>query len=237
MLRAGGGGLNKTEGAIVDLFMGSEKHRSLRDIYQEVRRNHPEVDMATVERTLQLLCEYKIARSIRFHDQTLYEHFHPESHHDHLFCVKCGAIVEFYDPGIETLQLDNARKAAFRILMHRLDIFGVCEDCVRREATVRNLADCLAGEVVTVRYLAADQSTKRRLADMGLAPGATAEMLSDKCTGKNVIVMLGATRLMLDCELAQKVRVTPVAMIQREVMRGRRRRHRHAAEKNPPPRQ
>jgi hypothetical protein len=66
---------------------------------------------------------------------------------------------------------------------------------------------------------------------MGLRTGIVLEVVSDQCAGRSVIVMAGAMRLMLDCELAQKVRVVPITSLDHwQIGRGRRRRHRHLAE-------
>jgi Mn-dependent DtxR family transcriptional regulator/Fe2+ or Zn2+ uptake regulation protein/Fe2+ transport system protein FeoA len=218
--------------AVMAAFMGTERHQSLAQIHQKVRHRDLNSDIGTVERVMNLLCEYKIAKAVRFRDQVLYEHYHPESHHDHMFCVKCGTIVEFYDPRLELLQTENAETAAFRVLTHNLDIYGVCQECLQRESRVRDLADCLAGEVVQVIRIIAEDTVQSRLGQMGLSPGVVVEVLSDHCPGQSVMLMAGASRLMLDGETARKVRVTlgsqeagPLWEERRE-----RRRHRHGAE-------
>jgi len=62
------------------------------------------------------------------------------SHHDHLVCVKCGAVVEFFDQVIEDRQRAIAEQNGFKIVDHALVIYGDClrgEDCPRRAALKR----------------------------------------------------------------------------------------------------
>jgi len=227
VLQEGGRSLGREERAVIDVFMASEHHRDLRTIWQEAKAKDESVDLSAAERAMQILCEYKIARSIRFRDQVLYEHHHPESHHDHLFCVKCGSIVEFYDPRLEKMQEENAEKSGYRLLTHRLDIFGVCQRCLKRESEVRPLSECLTGERIRVVQVLADEETQERIAAMGLRAGVIVDVLNDGCAGRSKILMVEQTRLMLDCDLADKVRVVYAGT---DACCGRRMGHRHRAE-------
>jgi Fe2+ or Zn2+ uptake regulation protein len=46
-----------------------------------------------------------------------------------MICMQCGQSIEFYDPGIETVQDDASAQLGFKVLDHRLQIYGVCRDC------------------------------------------------------------------------------------------------------------
>jgi len=213
---------------VANVFVGEEAHQTIRSIHDRARRLDAGIALRCVESTMEVLCEHKIAKSLRFGDHVVYEHYHPESHHDHLFCVKCGAIVEFFDPRIEDLQMENCRRADFRLLLHNLNIYGVCHDCIRRETQTRTIDQCLAGEKVRVVRIQADSGTQGRIADMGLAPGCIVEVLSDGCSGGNVIAVIGETRIMLGCDIAEKVKVVPAEAGQFPPHRRRRRlRHQH----------
>ena len=234
VLAESGSPFNAAQAIVAEVFMATEQHQTLDNIYREARQRSCDIDMASVESTVAILCEHKIARSLRFEGQTVYEHFHPESHHDHLFCVKCGAIIEFFDPRIEALQAENARRADFRLLLHNLDIYGVCHDCMIAEARGRTLGSCLAGEVVRLVRLGVNRDGQGQLADMGLFAGAVVEVLSEHCQDGNMIVMAGEGRFMLDRETAGQIRVEPVAALVGGGGRGSgygRRHHRHLADK------
>ena len=230
VLNEGGHPLTELQNAVIEEFMATEKHQTPDDLYRRACCRRGDVTRQIVDQSLQILCEHKIARSLRFNDQTVYEHYHPESHHDHLFCVKCGAIVEFFDPRIENLQTENARRADFRLLRHQLNIYGVCQKCIEQESKTRRLTECLSGETVRITSLLGDHQVQLRLADMGLKAGVLVEILSDKCTGDNIIILAGSARLMLDRATAHLVKIITPAPDQTEDYPAgrRRRRHRHA---------
>jgi Fur family ferric uptake transcriptional regulator len=212
---------------VADAFMAAEAHQTIASIHDCLSKAGHRIDVRCVESTMEILCEHKIAKPLRFDDRVVYEHYHPESHHDHLFCVKCGTIVEFFDPRIEELQTDNAKRADFRLLLHNLNIYGVCHNCIKLESHTRSLAQCLAGERVRVVRIQADSATQARVSEMGLRLGSIVQVLSDDCFGRNVIALVGETRIMLDREIAEKVKAMP-ADLEHFRHRGRRRlRHHH----------
>lgn len=116
---------------ILDEFLKSGGHLSTEELYLRIRRKHPNIGYATVYRTLKLFAECGIAEERHFGDgQARYESTSGEEHHDHLICTACGAILEFEDPGIEALQQQVASANGFRIERHRLEIYGLCRDCI-----------------------------------------------------------------------------------------------------------
>ena len=235
ILEESGRSFSRAQETIVKTFMQTEKHLTIKDLYDRTHKSDSDVTPGLIGETMRLLCEHKIARSLRFRDEIVYEHLHPESHHDHLFCVKCGAIVEFFDPRIETLQVETARRADFRLLQHSLNIYGVCHDCIKRESKTRPLTECLSGECVQIAQIVADDETTKRIGEMGLRSEMIVEVLSNDCCGGNVIVLAGGTRLMLDPGTAEGIKATGGRMVMPEMGpgwgRGRRGRHRHAPDR------
>jgi DtxR family Mn-dependent transcriptional regulator len=224
--------LNDRLELVIDQFMKSEKHCSLEKIYHQAHERNSRLNRRDVEQAMQILCEHKIARALRFQDRTVYEHYHPESHHDHMYCVKCGAIVEFFDPRIEMLQMENARRADFRLLQHNLNIYGVCHDCIKEQSQTRGLHECLTDETVQVVQVVADDKTIKRITDLGITIGAMLRVLNADCCGGNVMILVGGTRLMFDPETARKIQVISAKPEEVEPPYGRRRaRHRHAADR------
>lgn len=117
---------------ILDEFLNSGAHLSTEELYLRLRERHPHIGYATVHRTLKLFAECGIAEPRHFGDgQTRYESSVAEAHHDHLICTDCGAIVEFENPQIEKLQESVARQHGFRIVRHRLELYGRCRACQR----------------------------------------------------------------------------------------------------------
>ena len=106
-------------------------HLSAEDIYRMVKTNNPEVGLATVYRTLDLLAELGILKKLNFDDgKARYEFGETEyHHHHHLICLKCGNVIEFEDDLLETLETMIAKKTDFEVCDHQLKIFGFCKNC------------------------------------------------------------------------------------------------------------
>jgi Fur family ferric uptake transcriptional regulator len=115
---------------ILDIFLNHEGHRSVEDVYRVVREKDPRVGYTTVYRTMKLLADCGLAREIDLADGiTRYEHLYNHQHHDHMICMQCGTSIEFYDPEIETLQDEASEQLGFKVLDHKLQIYGLCHDC------------------------------------------------------------------------------------------------------------
>lgn len=114
---------------VVGTFFSLGGHVSARDLHRETRKRGGRIGLATVYRVLKLLREAGLAEERRFtEDQTLFEPT-PPRHHDHMICARCGTIAEFENAEIEALQEQVARRAGFRILWHKLELYGRCRAC------------------------------------------------------------------------------------------------------------
>lgn len=118
--------------AILDVFLRSERHLSVDDLFQLVRKKHPEVGRTTVYRTLKLLQAAGLASELQFEGKSRFEREYNRQHHDHFICRSCGDIIEFSSPDIERLQDEVAAEIGFVIEGHRHQIFGRCRKCQSR---------------------------------------------------------------------------------------------------------
>src|SRR5262245_33442823 len=115
---------------ILENFVENEGHRSVEDIYRVVREKDPRIGYTTVYRTMKLLADCGLAREVDLADGiTRYEHLYNHEHHDHMICMQCGTSIEFYDPDLEALQDEASEHLGFKVLDHKLQIYGVCGDC------------------------------------------------------------------------------------------------------------
>ena len=115
---------------IARVFFANNRHISVEELYREVKQVNPGVGYATVYRTVRLLCECGLAAERHFHDgEARFENVEEEHHHDHLICERCGRIVEFANDAIERLQEQVAQKLGFTITRHKMELYGVCDDC------------------------------------------------------------------------------------------------------------
>lgn len=117
-------------GAVLRAFLKTERHLTAEQLYQIAKKRMPSLGIATVYRTLKLICESGLGREMRLEDgSVMYEHLYKHKHHDHLICVKCGRLIEVVDPEIEKLQERLARKEGFALQGHRLLLYGLCRTC------------------------------------------------------------------------------------------------------------
>ena len=118
----------KQRDAILDIFLAATGHVTSEEIFNRVRKQHPNIGYTTVYRTMKLLCDAGLASERHFDDAiTRYEIAH--EHHDHLVCMRCGKIIEFECAMIESTQTEIADRYGFRVLRHRHELYGHCENC------------------------------------------------------------------------------------------------------------
>jgi len=117
-------------GKILDVFLSTERHVSVDDLYKLVKKEYPDIGYTTVYRTMKLLSESGLCEEIDFGDGIeRFEHKYGHEHHDHLICIKCGRFIEASNPRIEKIQDTLAEKYSFTPVKHKLDIFGICKRC------------------------------------------------------------------------------------------------------------
>jgi Fur family transcriptional regulator, ferric uptake regulator len=122
---------------IIAVFFRLRGHISVEELLKEVKKVNPRIGYATVYRTLHLLVESNLVEERRFGDGLArYEGHSDVEHHDHMICLECGEISEFYNPRLEALQEKLAEENNFQIFRHRLELYGACKDketCNRRK--------------------------------------------------------------------------------------------------------
>ena len=120
---------------VLGVFLATEKHVTVQELHDLVRRKHKGIGYATVARTVKLMCESGLCRQVDFGDGALrYEHKYDHEHHDHLICVKCVKFEEIYSPKLERLQHELVRQYDYIQQSHKLDIFGLCPQCANANA-------------------------------------------------------------------------------------------------------
>ncbi len=116
---------------VLKFLYENNEHFTPEEIYMQLKQQHPNmtIGIATVYRTLTLLEGSEIVSSISFGAQGKKYEFGLKKHHDHLICVKCGSIVEFYDSLIEERQKIIVDTFGFQMTDHVMKIVGICKDC------------------------------------------------------------------------------------------------------------
>jgi Fur family transcriptional regulator, ferric uptake regulator len=124
--------LTKQRDAILQKAFSCEGHFDPESLYMEMRGKGMKASRASVYRTLNLLCECGLVEKVSKTEQgTIYEHTLGH-HHDHMVCIGCGKIIEFYSENLEKLQDEICRERDFEGKSHVLEIRGYCGHCQRR---------------------------------------------------------------------------------------------------------
>lgn len=110
-------------------IVSREGHFEIEDFVHRLRSRNIRVSRATVYRTLNILKDIGLINEVvKFGNKTYYE-VGTKEHHDHLICLNCGKFIEFHEDAIEEIQNKVCAKFNFTPMYHRLEIYGICEDC------------------------------------------------------------------------------------------------------------
>jgi Fur family peroxide stress response transcriptional regulator len=117
--------------AICRFALHSRDHPSAQRVYDEVRRVHPTVSLATVYKTLKILTEHGLVQELDLpQSQARFDSY--VEPHINLVCMQCGNIQDFDDSAAREMVERVAAKAEFTRTGQRLDIYGVCKTCRSR---------------------------------------------------------------------------------------------------------
>lgn len=120
------------EATVAVLLEHEEDHLSAEDVYLLVKEKAPEIGLATVYRTLELLTELKIVDKINFGDGVSRYDLRQEGaahFHHHLVCIECGAVDEIQEDLLEDVEAVVEKRWNFIIKDHRLTFHGICWRC------------------------------------------------------------------------------------------------------------
>jgi len=121
---------------ILELFQHTEqRHLTAEDVYRLLMEEGMDIGLATVYRVLTQFEQAGLLERHFFESGKAIFELNEGGHHDHLVCVECGAVEEFYDPEIEKRQFQVAQERGFTLKEHALYIYVECkrENCPKRE--------------------------------------------------------------------------------------------------------
>jgi Fur family ferric uptake transcriptional regulator len=110
---------------IAGVLSDSQDHPDAEELHRRAAAEDPRISLATVYRTVRLFEDAGIIERHDFRDgRSRYEEVGDE-HHDHLIDLKSGEVIEFVNEEIERLQEAVARKLGYRLVDHRMELYGV----------------------------------------------------------------------------------------------------------------
>lgn len=118
----------KQKEAILGILRGTTSHPTADWVYNEVRKEIPNISLGTVYRNLRLLCqngeilELDLCGTLSRFDARQDDHYH-------FRCQKCGRVFDVDEPVDKKINGRIARKTGFRVIYHKLEFRGVCREC------------------------------------------------------------------------------------------------------------
>ncbi|QOK95604.1 ferric iron uptake transcriptional regulator [Ralstonia pseudosolanacearum] len=120
---------------ILEIFQTSEeRHMSAEDVYRILLAEHMDIGLATIYRVLTQFEQAGLLSRNNFESGKAIYELNEGKHHDHLVCLDCGRVEEFFDGEIEQRQQSIARARGFALQEHALSLYGNCtkEPCPHR---------------------------------------------------------------------------------------------------------
>ena len=112
---------------ILEIFQkGEQRHMTAEDVYRALLEDHSDVGLATVYRVLTQFEQAGILSRSHFESGKAVYELDEGQHHDHLVCLDCGRVEEFYDAEIEKRQQAVATSKGFVIADHALSLYANC---------------------------------------------------------------------------------------------------------------
>jgi len=122
---------------ILDVFRrGAQRHMTAEDVFRVLLQDHSDIGLATVYRVLTQFEQAGILTRSHFESGKAVYELNEGTHHDHLVCLDCGRVEEFYDAEIERRQNAVAKAKGFEIADHALSLYAHCtkNPCPHRPA-------------------------------------------------------------------------------------------------------
>lgn len=119
------------------------EHLTAEEIYGLAREAQPEIGLATIYRTVQVLVELQLIDKVSFDDgfarYELEEAEHDSRHHHHhAICSRCGKVYSFEDDLLDTLEQALKDSIGFTVVDHEVKLYGYCRECMNKEKDGKN---------------------------------------------------------------------------------------------------
>mgnify|MGYP006180978775 CR=1 FL=1 len=112
---------------ILEVFQsGAQRHMTAEDVFRHLLRENIDIGLATVYRVLTQFEQAGILNRNHFESGKAVYELNEGQHHDHVVCLDCGRVEEFYDPEIESRQQAVAQAKGFVIADHALSLYAHC---------------------------------------------------------------------------------------------------------------
>jgi Fur family ferric uptake transcriptional regulator len=129
-LRRNGYKLTRQRREVLSAIFLSHQHLTPAALYNRIHQEHPEIGLATIYRTLEILARLGLICEVHATGkQRSYLVRRPAEHHHHLICSGCGKVVDFRNCDLSDLEQRLSRETGFNIDSHLLEFLGECQNC------------------------------------------------------------------------------------------------------------
>ncbi len=119
--------------AILEYLINSIAHPTADEIYKALEGKFPNMSVATVYNNLRVFKDVGLVKELTYGDSSSRFDFTTHDHY-HAICESCGKIVDFQYPGLDEVEQFASHVTGFKVSHHRLEVYGLCPDCVKKEA-------------------------------------------------------------------------------------------------------
>ncbi|MFZ2463980.1 MAG: peroxide-responsive transcriptional repressor PerR [Caldibacillus thermoamylovorans] len=119
--------------AILEYLINSMTHPTADEIYKALEGKFPNMSVATVYNNLRVFKDVGLVKELTYGDSSSRFDFTTHDHY-HAICESCGKIVDFQYPGLDEVEQFASHVTDFKVSHHRLEVYGLCPDCAKKEA-------------------------------------------------------------------------------------------------------
>ncbi|MCI1858438.1 MAG: transcriptional repressor [Sporolactobacillus sp.] len=132
LLKKSGVRITPQRHAILEYLVVTGSHPTADEIYKALEKNFPNMSVATVYNNLRVFKKTGLVQELTYGDSSSRFDFSTKQHY-HVICTKCGKIVDFFYPGLDEVEDAAAQVTGFKVDHHRLEIYGLCPECLKKE--------------------------------------------------------------------------------------------------------
>jgi Fur family peroxide stress response transcriptional regulator len=129
---------SKQRNHLLQLLRSTDRHPTADWLYEQLKKNFPNLSLGTVYRNLSLLIEQGEVKKI--HCGSTFDRFEANTQpHYHLICESCGTMTDLEMPGMyNDLNKQAKQLTTFTISHHKIEFYGICQKCARKDAKAQN---------------------------------------------------------------------------------------------------
>lgn len=133
MLKGSGVRITPQRHAVLEYLINSMTHPTADEIYKALEGKFPNMSVATVYNNLRVFREIGLVKELTYGDSSSRFDCNTTDHY-HIICEHCGKIVDFHYPSLEEVESLAEQVTGFEVSHHRMEIYGTCSDCKKKQA-------------------------------------------------------------------------------------------------------